>query len=85
MDSGGGKIEYDSADPAAQDAFGSAVEIHQNAGDVLLFVRSQLHPPRLYAHSQTSRLRHTNLDPITRVADDDRSTAACTDLRLVKL
>jgi hypothetical protein len=58
MDSGGGKIEYDSADPAAQDAFGSAVEIHQNAGDVLLFVRS----PRamissIHASMRTVRLR----------------------------
>jgi ectoine hydroxylase-related dioxygenase (phytanoyl-CoA dioxygenase family) len=40
MDSGGGKIEYDSADSTAQDAFESAVEIHQKAGDVLLFVRA---------------------------------------------
>lgn len=39
MDSGGGKIEYDSTDPGASDAFASAVEVHQKAGDVLLFVR----------------------------------------------
>ena len=42
MASGGGKIEYDSTDPSAADAFNSAVEVHQKAGDVLLFVRSNV-------------------------------------------
>jgi hypothetical protein len=43
MASGGGKIEYDSSDPTAPDAFGTAVEIHQKAGDALLFVDCCVH------------------------------------------
>jgi len=54
MDAGGGKIEYDSTDPDAADAFGSAVEVFQQPGDVLLFVRTRAYPSlslRLYVSS----------------------------------
>ena len=47
MDAGGGKIEYDSTDPDAADAFGSAVEVFQQPGDVLLFVRTRAYPSLL--------------------------------------
>ena len=43
MDAGGGKIEYDSTDPDAADAFGSAVEVYQQPGDALLFVDCCVH------------------------------------------
>lgn len=43
MSSGGGKIEYDSTDQTAVDAFGSARAVFQKAGDVLLFVDCCVH------------------------------------------
>ena len=43
MAHGNGLIDYNSTSPDASDAFGRAVEVHQKAGDALLFVDCSLH------------------------------------------